>query len=236
MNGASLNFIKTQVGAVSGKKSRLQWLLNLRVDANRIVNFGCNIGTETLSLMYFFGAEEALGIDKDELSIHQAQSTFKNLREDVVRIHRMFEYYPGLISEEEKIWWENVPTFFKQAMVRNTFKLDYHIHDFTMQSDISSDSFDLAFCDFVLHHIWYEENDISNPINTRAAVQEMARVLTPGGALAAFELVQYDKKPRLDFKSLFLQVGLELIHVHEQEMSSPTRGDYIVGEYCFRKS
>ena len=206
------------------------------MDAKQIINFGCNIGTETLSLMYFFGAREGLGIDKNEQSIHQAQSTLRNLREEVVRIHRMVEYYPQLLSDEEKNWWENVPDFFKRDLVHELFKLDYQVHDFTTQSNIPSNSFDLAFCDFVLHHIWYEENDISNPVNTRFAVQEMARVLRPGGTLAAFELVQFEKRPRLDFKLLFLQADLELIHVNEQKESSPIKGDYIIGEYCFRKS
>jgi len=38
------------------------------------------------------------------------------------------------------------------------------------------------------------------------------RVVRRGGIIAAIELLQYDDKPKLDFKLLFEDVGLKVIH------------------------
>lgn len=47
------------------KKTDIQWLVMSGAPGERIANFGCGNGFETLALVCALGANEAIGIDKD---------------------------------------------------------------------------------------------------------------------------------------------------------------------------
>ena len=228
------SFLQIQIGSLSNKKERLRWLVGLNVRAEKITNFGCNIGTETLALMWMLGASEAIGIDKDESCIHQAKDTLVYLKDSVMQIWFMLQHYPENIPEDDKEWWVTVPDFFKKGLLQEGFDVDFCVRDITKATELPSDYYDIAFCDFVLHHIWYDSKGKAAQEDTQFAVSEMARVVRPGGVVAAFELLQFSDKPKLDFSSLFEQVGLKPVHTKEIEVEN-SQEPGVVAEYLYKK-
>lgn len=227
-------FLQARIGVLLSRKKRLQWLADSGVRATTVANFGCHIGGETLALMWALGASEAVGIDKDEEAILQARNTLTYIQDDVKRIWRNLQYYSRDISEDDKMWRnDSVPSFFKEELLRDGCA-SYLIRDITEPTGLPSDYYDVAFCDFVLHHIWYDPERENAREDTGFAIKEMARVTRPGGVVAAFELIQYSDKQRLDLGSLFKEAKLELEHMEEREVDSPEeRG--VVAEYLCRK-
>jgi SAM-dependent methyltransferase len=229
------SFIETQIGSLLSRQQNLQWLVEQNVTATSVANFGCNIGGETLALMYTLGAKEGIGIDKDESAINQAKSTYQYIKEDVLRIWQMLRYYPNEISEDDKTWWYNhVPGFFRKDIIQEGFKLSYIVQDITQPTQLNEDYYDISYCDFVLHHIWYDEKRSDPRDDTLIAIREMARVIKPGGIVAASELLQYSDKPKLNFKKLFVSAGLvvkyeKVTHVNESNRKST------FSEYIFEK-
>jgi SAM-dependent methyltransferase len=67
-------------------------------------------------------------------------------------------------------------------------------------------SFDLAYCEKVLYHIWDDHGDRG----VGCAIEEMKRVLRPGGWMVAVEPVSLSptNDEALDFSHLFEQAGL----------------------------
>ena len=53
-------------------------------------------------------------------------------------------------------------------------------------TNLLSNHFDLAYCRYVLYHIYCDENERANE-NTRSAIREMARVVKTGGLIVAIE-------------------------------------------------
>lgn len=228
--------LQTRIGVIRGKEERLSWLLDLGISANKVINFGCSGGTDTLALMCFLDSNEGVGLDIDNNAIDQAGSIYRTIYENVQYFKRMMQLYPHIFSEDDKAWWSKVPQFFKQSLFRDTFRLAYIVQNITQPSSMPSNYFDIAFSDFVLHHIWYDENSDTSLHDTFKTIQEMTRVIKPGGLVASFELVQYANKPKLDFDSLFLKAGLEQVHLLEYETQLWRGGTGIVGEYCYRKA
>jgi len=170
--------------------------------------------------MWALEASEAVGVDKSEQSIRQAQSVLANTQDTVNLMQRRLRCYPREIPEDDKAWWETVPSFFKQELLQERFHVDFVVQDITKPTELQSDYFDVAFCDFVLHHIWFDQENKDAREDAQFAIGEMARVVRPGGAVAAFELIQYLDEPRLDFRPLFEQAGLKLVHTKEMETNS----------------
>jgi ubiquinone/menaquinone biosynthesis C-methylase UbiE len=220
------SFLDSQITSLLSRQQNLQWLVEQNTTADSIANFGCHIGGETLSLMYTFGAKEGIGIDIDESRINQAKTTYQNIKENLQRIWQMLQYYPSEISEDDKDWWNNhVPDFFRKDMIQEGFELSYIVQDITKPTQLKGNYYDFAYCDFVLHHIWYDETRSDPRNDTLVAICEMARVIKPGGIVAAKELLQFSDKPRLDFKKLFVSAGLlvkfeKVTNVSENERKS----------------
>ena len=86
--------------------------------------------------------------------------------------------------------------------------------DFTQQTDLPDSYFDLAYCERVLYHIACED---TKPMmnHTRAAVQEMARVIVPGGLVVAIEpcTCSPDDDTPLRLTRFFSQLGLVELEV-----------------------
>ena len=227
------NSVNTHIIDVRHREEELKWLFDLGIKANRVANFGCSIGGETLALMYYFGANETIGLDIDQDKIDQATSTIYHLRNNIKQIKRLVEHSPQSVSEEDLVWWHNVPTFFKVDLLAETSNLKYEVQDITKRSKLKSDCFDLIFCDFVLHHILYDEIEQNSSENTLAYISEMIRSVQRDGIIAVRELVQYNDKPRLPFKDLFAR--FDLTPIKESETPIKESGA-IVGVYCYRKN
>jgi len=224
-----------QIGSLSTRVQQLQWLVEHNIRAEKIANFGCNIGGETLALMWVLGAREAIGLDIDEEEIRQAQDTLVSVQEEMQRIWRMLSYYPNEIAPDDKTWWNNeVPNFFKKALLQGESNVTYVVSDITQPTGLPQDYYDVAFCDFVLHHIWYDDKRENAEGDTQFAVKEMARVVKPSGIVAASELLQFSDKPKLDFGKLFEKAGLKIFHMREYEANGPT-GNGTVAEYICKK-
>jgi len=229
-------FLQTHIGSLQERKEKLEWLLQNGVVAKTIANFGCHIGGETLALMWAFGATEAIGIDKDEMAIDQAQSTLEFIREDVTRIWRELQYYPDYIAVDDKLWWHNdVPDFIKRDLIQDSFHLNYIVHDICQPIDLLSDYCDLSYCDFVLHHIWYDVSRSNPRDDTLNAIREMTRVVKPNGVVAMSELLQFSDKPKLEFESLFELAGLEIVYKKVTEVDDERRKGTFA-DYICRKS
>lgn len=229
------SYIQTTIQSLTDRKQRLRWLTEHDINADRVANFGCNIGGETLALMWALGADECIGIDKDEDSIQQAKSTLAFIKEDIERIRRMLSYYPSEITAEDKTWWNaEVPEFFKRELLREESHVTYVVSDFTLPTSLPEQRYDVAFCDFVLHHIWYDQARENAEGDTKFAIREMARVVKPRGLVAAFELIQYSDMPKLDFGQLFGEVGLEKLHQSDYGVDT-IQGPVTVSECIFRK-
>jgi SAM-dependent methyltransferase len=200
--------------------------------AEKVANFGCNIGGETLALMWLLQANEATGLDIEADNISQAQDTLQNLQEDVVQARRNVKY--PWVSQEDRDWWSGAPHFFTHRILEQDFSLEYHIRDITKPTGLPDNHYDLAFCDFVLYHIWYDETREYAEQDTQFAISEMARVIKPGGLVAARELIQYDDKPRLAFSHLFETAGLTEVYIQEDEVEG-LEGKGWVGKYVYRR-
>jgi len=228
-------YVQTQIGSLLIRIQQLQWLIEHNVKAEKVANFGCNIGGETLALMWTLGASEAIGIDIDRNNIQQAQSTLVSMQDEMIRIWRMLSCYPNEITPDDKAWWNNeVPDFIKKAMLQKRANVTYLVNDITQATELPQDYYDIAFCDFVLHHIWYSDKRKDAEGDTQFAVKEMARVVKAGGTVATRELLQFSDKPKLDFEKLFEKAGLRMLHKNEFEVDG-LQGHGIVAEYICKK-
>ena len=227
-------FLDSQIVGVLSHTRELQWLAERDVQAERVANFGCYIGRETLALMWMLGANEAVGIDKDEGAIRQARDTLTGIQDEIKRIRRMVQHYPTETSEDDKAWWYNsVPAFFKERLLQSN-RITFLVADITRSIRLPSDHYDVSYCDFVLHHIWYDSEREDAEGDTAFAVKEMARVTRPGGIVAASELVQYSDRRRLDFQPLFKEANLELLCTEETETDAPEQKG-VVAKYLCKK-
>jgi SAM-dependent methyltransferase len=179
-----------------------QWLLQpldkLKIQIHRIANFGCGEGRETLTLACMLKVSEAIGIDKDEQSIKNAQSTLKNIQ-DVI-------WAKGAPN--------NAPDFLRQTRLEDVVKF-YPIDITNKSNDLPSNYFDFTFCHFVLYHIWLDQGGEDT---TRRAIREMARIVKVGGVVAACEPTRRTGKSifEINFKPLFEANGLKPIHVESK--------------------
>lgn len=228
-------FLQSQIAGIESQRKGLEWLTLYVTQAETIANFGCHIGSETLALMWLLHAKEAVALDIKADSIRQAQDTFNDLREDVQQARHAIEYDLSGVSVEDRDWWSRIPQFFTHQILEEAFSLEYRTRDITKPTGLPDNYYDLAFCDFVLHHIWYDEIRENEEQGIQSAISEMARVVKPGGIVAACELIQFDDKPRLGFSRLFESVGLEIVDVQEEEFEGLNRKGWI-GKYVYRKS
>lgn len=114
-----------------------------------------------------------------------------------------------------------------QGLSQGRVHVNYSVADFTRQTDLLEGHYDLAFCDFVLHHVWYDPQRAHPLEDTAFAISEMARVVRPEGYVAAFELIQYDNKPTLDFQPLFDRAGLQQSHYRQTMLDRATIAEFL---------
>src|SRR5258706_3013675 len=136
-----------------------------------IVNFGCNIGQETLALMWLLDSDEAVGIDLDTTCIEQAQRSIP----------------PAIDSFRQQLYWtKQIRTYGEQLKLDN---MSFRLADMTKGTNLPSDHFDLAYCRYVLNHI---ARDLSEQTShdILAAIQE-----TLSGSFTSYRI--YSRVPIL---------------------------------------
>jgi SAM-dependent methyltransferase len=184
------------------KKMDIQWLVTSGAPGERIADFGCGNGFETLALICALGANEAIGIDKDGEMIRQARQYLEMIKEKVQLIFVSVYHRPYLRS-----WWENkVPDSLKglREEFSETSVVFIEADIAKPIAELGSDCFDLAYCRRVLYHIREDQGKGE----VKFAISQMARVVGSGGWVVAVEpVVSSDGKP-YDFRRFFKQAKL----------------------------
>jgi SAM-dependent methyltransferase len=198
-----LQSLNLMMGSVKGHETKIIWLLDLNEKYDSIVNFGCNIGFETLALMWLLTAREAVGVDKDGSHIDQARSLHRDIQQDIQSIQMALLYNRDLPSEfrsELQSYVEDLknlpfPTFVEGDMTKTT--------------GLPSDHFDLAYCERVLYHIRCDKSRRAED-NVLSAIQEMVRVVKPGALVVAIEpnTCSPDDNATVELRPSFERFGL----------------------------
>ena len=165
-------------------------LLELNARYNKVVDLGCGNGTRTLELILKLHANEVIGIDIDQQSIEQAM-TFINqkivpIQQEMLKVKQILQngQVTSRLSNNIRMSVEEyvkkygdlpVPVFRKGDITKGK-----------SSTRLCADYYDLAYCRYVLYHIYCYEEDLSHP-NTKLAIQEMARVVKPIGLIVAYE-------------------------------------------------
>lgn len=179
------------------RKDRYVWLTHSLIagdaQVEKFADFGCGDGVETLALMCALRASEGAGVDRDAWNIRNARDTVRNIKSMILAEGRR----------------PDMPLFPGGASIR---QVRFCQADIVEGTQLPSDYYDLAFCHSVLYHVWLDQGGADC---TEKAIREMARVVRPGGLVAAREPTRRPDKweTAMDFQPLFDGVGLEPAHV-----------------------
>lgn len=202
-----------KISNIIRRKQDLQWLIDLAVQPKKVVHFGCDKGEGTLALIWVLDADEAAGIDISQQAISQAHASLTDLRDVLREIQSSSHSLPREVQD----WWTSVPVYFKAKLLSEKLCVTFDNKDITKPTGLPTSYYDLAFCRYVLHHVWCDAGMEHGKNDALFAVREMARVVRPGGLIAVDELIQYSDGPILDFPSLFEKAGLKLLYKKEEE-------------------
>ena len=123
--------------------------------------------------MCILEARQAAGVDKDDGSIRNARST--------LAIIQNIALAKGVPLD--------APSFLREPALKEV--VQFYTADITEPTELPPDYYDIAFCDYVLNHIWLDKGEAA----TQGAIEEMARVVRPGGLVAAHEPTQRTSDP-----------------------------------------
>jgi SAM-dependent methyltransferase len=149
----------------------LEWLVERIGCAARILNVGCEKGSELLALMWRLKAMEGVGLDKDSCVIELAKELMRNIKSTMED--------SSLIGWEG--WQSEVPEFPRERRFPS-----FQVADITCPQQLTwmqPGHFDLAYCDTVLCKI-LEEHGESGVV---CALTHMARAVRSGGWIATEE-------------------------------------------------
>lgn len=230
-----LTFLREQIDQVSGWRQEFQWLVDLNIKAEKAVNFGCNPAGKSLALMWAVGAEKILGIDANEEYVHREEVTLSRIQKDL-NLYWSFLTDSDEPDDADVIWWnESVPEFFKQELTRDEFYIDFITRDITTFTGIPDRFFDFAFCDFMLHKIWWDDSRQHPKRDTRFAIGQMRRIVRQEGYVAVYEMVEQANNPPLDFRAMFEEMGLVVLHIQKKPLHN-WRGDGVAASFLCRRS
>lgn len=177
---SSLRSVEIFLTWVESHREKIEWLSSYRETFGSVADFGCNIGYETIALMWFLGAQEAVGIDKSESGIRQALDTIRHFSEDL----RSIWYYVNHISElsqETRSYARSLVSKYSHCSLPS-----YLVADITERTELPSDHFDLSYCERVLYQIACDDTQ-KEADGVQRAISELARVTKPGGLVVAIE-------------------------------------------------
>ena len=120
---------------------------------------------------------------------------------------------------------DKFPKFVKGISSQENGTVRFFVHDITQSLPLEHNSrYDIAFCNYVLYHIWVNGRDIA----IEAAIKKMAKVVKIGGVIAVREPVQAG----LDYESLF-ENNLGNFKLEYSEIPPGTRK---IAHHIFRKT
>jgi SAM-dependent methyltransferase len=170
------------------------------IKGEKVAHFGCAGGRETLALMWVLDAHEVYGIDRDIFEVRQMRVELQGYISDC-------ELSLPYLSQEDYSWWRNkVPPFIKRERFPIFIKEQDIAHP-TQPFQLPGSYFDLACCSNLLYIILEEQGEEG----VLSAVQEMRRVVRPGGWIVADEP---DNSIATRLKPIFHQT--ELCHAKTQ--------------------
>lgn len=237
MSPPDTTFLEKQIATVSAWRLEFQWLVDFGLSVEKAVNLGCEPSGKSLGLMWAVEAEKLLGIDLSERVSHQEESNFARTQRDLQTFWNHL-YKSDEATDEDINWWnETVPDFFKQELTKQDHFIDFIARDYTKFMNVPGNFFDLAFCDFVLHKIRWDRTRKDPEQETRFIIQQMARLVRPGGIVAAYEWLQTGVQTRLDFRHIFETAGanLHVVHMHEDRVDNWRGKGYAVALICQKK-
>lgn len=191
-------------------RCKIDWLSNLDRDFGAVVNFGCSGGDETLALVWFLDATEAVGVDKNRYAIDLASTKITIIRQQLDSIE---SYVDPILKESANLRVQVTDLLAECARLSMTA---FVVADMTQRTTLPAEHFDLAFCEKVLYHIACDEVKPAMH-SSLSAVQEMARVTRPGGLVIAIEptTCSHDDDTPVQLDPLFLQAGLIRLDTEE---------------------
>lgn len=176
-----------------------------------VVSFGCGKGDESIALMLILGAKEVVGVDKDDSRIEQAKRSVRNFQQS---IKKLTDLWPNSlrdlkISDDICFALELLHRYENKKLNLPGYQLGDIVQG-ESSTHLPSNYFDLAYCHYVLYHIYCTDEGISTD-NTISAVREMARVVKVGGLIVAIEpeICSPDDNTTVNLHPFFEQVGLQ---------------------------
>ena len=193
-------------------RENYRWLIeslaSLKLKVERIADFGCGNGLETLLLMCVLNACEGVGIDKCEDNIRNAQDDIETIQNIILA--KGVEY--------------DAPAFLKSGVESS---VRYYVRDITEPTLLTSDYYDIAFCNRVLYHIFLGDGE--NKSKAQSVVDELRRIVKPGGVVAMCEPTLRTRMGSFcaDFKPFFEKANLTPVHIKVRELEYGTDTEYI---------
>jgi SAM-dependent methyltransferase len=228
------SFVLEHVNRVVQWHQEYRWLADLGVVAPTLAHFNCGSGESTLGLMWAVEGREGIGLDADEDRLQIGRDRLEQLKWEMEAIWKRLRVSDSLPTAEFMWWNDEVPDFLKHNLLDEGFSLEFGIGKLPYDNPLEREAYDLVFCDMVLNEIWWDRSQEDADEETRVAIGQMARLVRPGGYLAAFEWVEQKFRPRLDFRLLFEQLQLEVLHTEEVRLDNWRGRGQAAGFLCHK--
>jgi SAM-dependent methyltransferase len=215
------------LSAVEGHRWCIDWLRGLDRRFSSVLNAGCNIGHETISLLWLLGAANAIGIDIDAQVIRQANDRIEALVEDIRQLR-------GAIDRKIPM-----PAFMEErvlSLLKDYGHLalpTYRVADITKDIDLPTSSYDLVYCHKVLYLLACPTDTQSSRATALSAIRDLADLLITEGLFVAIEPLTCspDDTTSVDLSELFSAAGLRQLYDCESLVGIEERR-----VYCYEKT
>ena len=237
MSKLEKSFVVAQVDRVVEWQREYRWLAELGVTASNIAHFSCGTGESTLGLMWAVDSIHAVGLDMDSKRLQEGRDRLSQLQWEMDAIWKRLRVSESLPIQEFMWWNDDVPDFLKHNLLEEIFSLTFVRGSvFPSENQLEHEAYDLAFCDNVLHQIWWDRSRADAEEDTRNAIGSMMRIVRPGGYLACFEWVEQRFRPKLDFRRLFEQMQLDVVFAQEIRLDNWRGRGQAAGFLCQKRA
>jgi SAM-dependent methyltransferase len=208
--------IEIVLSSIDQYKIRVNWILDLEFRFDRIANFGCSIGSETLALLWLLSAKEAVGIDKNKSKIQQAHELIGEIKS----IRKTLSHSAHGISEIPDV------KYFREYIEGPL--PSFEVADITEKTSLPDNYFDLVYCERFLYHIACDDNQVAED-NVLSAIQEIERVMKFGGLIVAIEPVTCspDNERPVQLDQFFCRTSLIKLRTKDRNFSPEGKDVYL---------